>query len=46
MFKRILMIIGTVAILAAIHTYAPGLWDAVFQLVGQGLDQISGAYNR
>jgi uncharacterized membrane-anchored protein len=41
MFKKALMVIGAIAVLAAVHTYARPLWDGVYGLIGQALDQIT-----
>jgi hypothetical protein len=40
MVKKVLMVIGVIAVLAAIHAYAPDLWVAVFGLIGQVLDRL------
>jgi uncharacterized membrane-anchored protein len=40
MIKKALMIVGAIAILAAIHSYAPDLWAAVLGLIGQALDRV------
>jgi hypothetical protein len=40
MVKKVLMVIGVIAVLATIHAYAPDLWVAVFGLIGQVLDRL------
>lgn len=40
MIKKALMVIGVIAVLAAVHAYAPDLWTAVFGLIGQALDHL------